>query len=100
MKTLNGNMMTRLHYVSSLTNVNKSTLTRYVIVDEADHVILKDLKNFAKLAKSETVKTLCLTATPDDGDADGSERKAFESLSFETFKISSAQVVPPKIHEH
>ena len=68
MKVLDNTMAKRLHYVSTLITVNNCTARCYMIVDEADYVILKDLESFAKLAKRETVKTICLTATPDDGD--------------------------------
>ena len=52
MKALDKTMARRLHYVSSLTPVFKCTERCYLIVDEADCVMLKDLESFAKLAKS------------------------------------------------
>jgi hypothetical protein len=50
------------------------------VIDEADDVILKDLKNFCNYSDQTNVKIICLTATPDDGDLEGIERKAFLGL--------------------
>ena len=71
-----------------------------LIVDESDDVIMKNPKKFAQSILNEKVKVICLTATPDDGLEQGSEKVLIDLLKFKRiFTEKKGNMVEPKIDE-
>ena len=60
------------------------TLGDEVIVDESDNFIMKDPESFVKVILSPRIKLICFTATPDDGNEYGYERRL---LNLKNFKL-------------
>ena len=77
----------RLHHVCGIESVLKNKKS-IVIVDESDSVILNDPIAFFKQVKSQTVKVICLTATPDDGYSAGTERNLIDLMNFKRVRTS------------
>ena len=89
--------MSRLHHVVGIGGVPK-TKTCVVIVDESDDVVMKDPENFAKKMMDAKKRVVCLTATPDDGAEEGSERKLMTMMGFKTiFAGEKQEFIEPKI---
>ena len=71
----------RIHHVVGVRNLptDKECL---VIIDESDEIIMLDPLKFYNMTKGEQMQVVCLTATPDDGHAEGLERKLMDLMGY------------------
>ena len=75
------------------------TKTCVMIIDESDDRMFKDMEAFYKATKSDKVITICLTATPYDGDANGLQAITLNELGYQIYHYSDKQEdYIPKIH--
>lgn len=89
--------MSRLYHVVGIDGVPPRKQC-VVIVDESDDVVMKDPENFAKKMMAINKLVVCLTATPDDGTEEGSERKLMTMMGFKTiFAGEKHEFIEPKI---
>lgn len=59
-----------------------------MIIDESDERMFRDLNAFYAKTKGENLIVICLTATPYEGEADGTQVKALEELKYKIYKYS------------
>ena len=89
---------TRVMYKTDLVRKN-FTKTCVMIIDESDDRMFKDMEAFYKATKSDKVITICLTATPYDGDANGLQAITLNELGYQIYHYSDKQEdYIPKIH--
>lgn len=62
-----------------------------MIIDESHARMFKDLTNFYKATKTEKVITICLTATPFEGEADGLQMSALKEIGYKVYKNSDKE---------
>ena len=63
---------------------NPGKVGEILIIDEGDDVLFRDIKNFYKMIGKANV--IMLSATSDNGDAEGSEAAVLQKLGFRMFK--------------
>jgi hypothetical protein len=71
----------RINYVVGVKNLPKEKEC-LVIIDESDEIIMMDPLTFYKMTKGESMQVVCLTATPDDGHAEGLERNLMDLMGY------------------
>ena len=72
----------------------------YVIIDESDDIMFRDLLAFKKATANKSVKVICLTATAFDGNEEGKERKALDLLGYKIYRYSKKETnLEPTIHK-
>ena len=71
----------RIHHIVGVKNlaIDKECL---VIIDESDEIIMLDPLTFYKMTKGDQMQVVCLTATPDDGHAEGLERNLMDLMGY------------------
>ena len=62
-----------------------------MIIDESHDRMYRDLLTFYKATKTDKVITICLTATPFEGDADGMQMSALKELGYKVYKNSDKE---------
>ena len=62
-----------------------------IIVDESDDITMSDPVQFVQHTMGLKQQVICLTATPDDGIKEGSERNLIELMGFKTVQTSEQQ---------
>ena len=75
----------RIHHVVGVNNIpaDKECL---VIVDESDEIIMSDPVKFYNKTSGANLQVVCLTATPDDGYADGLERNLLDLMGYKLIR--------------
>ena len=87
----------KYHSTLSRGRTNKKAI---MIIDESDERIYKDLNEFYLKTKSEIVFTICLTATPFEGDETGLHFNVLDELGYKVYRNSSKSTdFKPIIHE-
>jgi hypothetical protein len=62
-----------------------------MIIDESHARMFKDLHGFYKATKTDKVMTICLTATPFEGDNDGLQMSALKEIGYKVYKNSNRE---------
>ena len=71
-----------------------------MIIDESDERMFRDLTEFNAKTKSEKVHTICLTATPYDGEDGGLEKRVLDELGYKIYYNSIKQEdFTPTVHK-
>lgn len=75
----------RIHHVVGVKKlpIEKEIL---VIIDESDEIIMIDPLSFYNMTNGDKMQVVCLTATPDDGHAEGLERNLMDLLGYKLIR--------------
>lgn len=70
-----------------------------MLIDESDERMFRDLPDFYKNTKHEKHIVICLTATPYEGEEDGSQMNVLRELKYKIYKNSDQKEdYDPTIH--
>ena len=96
----NKNDMKRLHHVVGIDDL-PTTKKCVIIIDESDDIIMRNPVLFAKKTMGKSKSIVCLTATPDDGVEEGSERNLLNMMGYKLLRTGEKkEMVAPVINQH
>ena len=85
---------------TTTTKINSQTKKGYMILDEVDTLVFKDLSEFFFNTNYKNLFMIGLTATPYHGKSNGIEAAAIELMGYKLYYNNTAiKVADPTIHE-
>ena len=93
------NWESRVIYTTT-TKINGGVKKGYMILDEVDTIVFKDLPEFFLNTNYKNLYVIGLTATPYHGKSNGIEAAAIDMMGYKLYyNNTSVKVLDPTIHE-